>query len=52
MDALSRRIHCIYEWCYNQLEFKSLEKIKEVSQWDPEYNFLWKRGQQAITQSK
>ena len=40
-DALSRKLHCVYEIYYNQLECKLLDQVKEEGQKDPKYQFLW-----------
>lgn len=49
-DALSRQIHCIYELCFNWVEFIFQEKIKETAQTDPEYQFIWLQVQQVDNQ--
>ena len=38
-DALSRKLHGIYELYYNRLESKYLEHVREEAQKDPEYQF-------------
>ena len=40
-DVLSRKLRCVYELCYNQLECKFYDQIKEEARKDPEYQFLW-----------
>ena len=42
-DALSRKLHCVYELYYNQLESKFLDQVKEEAQKEPEYQFLWQQ---------
>ena len=42
-DALSRKLHCVYELYYNQLECKFLDQVKEEAQKDSEYQFLWQQ---------
>lgn len=41
VDALSRKLHCVYEIPYSQIEFNFTNHIKEVSLRDLEYEFLW-----------
>ena len=41
VDALSRKLHCMYEIYFNQVEFKFQDQIKEATENDPEYQFLW-----------
>ena len=40
VDALSRKLHCVYEIYYNKLESKFLDQVKEEAQKDKEYQFL------------
>ena len=40
-DALSKKLHCVYELCYNQHECKFLDQVKEEARKDHEYQFLW-----------
>ena len=50
VDALSRKLHCVYELYYNQLECKFLDQVKEEAQKDPEYQFLWQQMEEAKNQ--
>ena len=43
-DALSRKLHGVYELYYNQVECRFLEQIKEESKKDPEYQFMWQQA--------
>jgi len=47
-DALSRKLHCIYEVLMSQVSSNILEIIKEVVSKDPEYNFLWLQTKEAL----
>ena len=46
-DALSRKLHCVYEIYYNQLESKILDQVKEEAQKYLEYPFLWKKMEET-----
>ena len=41
IDALSRKLYCIYEVQYSRVEPKSLEKVEKYAHNDSEYTFLW-----------
>lgn len=51
-DALSRKIHHIYELYFNDVEFKFQEKVKKATGKDPEYQFLWQQAQDMAAQGK
>lgn len=40
-NTLSRRLNYIYEISYTQVKFDFTGQIKEASQRDPKYQFLW-----------
>ena len=46
-DALSRKMHCVYELYFNQVEFKFQAQIKEEAKKDPQYQFLWQQANEA-----
>ena len=46
-DALSRKVHCIYEVQMNQLSSNIPEIIKEATSRDQEYTFLWQQIEEA-----
>ena len=49
-DALSGKLHCVYELYYNQLECKFLDQVKEEAQKDLEYQFLWQQMEEKRKQ--
>ena len=51
-NTLSIKLHCVYELCYNQIECKCVDQIKEEAENDPEYQFLWKQVEEANRQEK
>ena len=50
VDALSRKLHCVYELYYNQLESKFLDQVKEEAKKDLEYQFLWQQMEETKKQ--
>jgi len=44
-DALSRKVHYIYEVSFSEVRTTFNELIKEVAKLDPEYKFLWQQAQ-------
>ena len=42
-DALSRKVHSIYELYVNQVETRFLDQIREEADKDPEYKYLWQQ---------
>ena len=51
-NALSRKLHGVYELYYNQVECNFLEKIKTEVEKDLEYHFMWKQAEELIKQGK
>ena len=51
-DALSIKLHGVYELYYNQIECKFLEQVKEEGKKDPEYQFMWQQVEEAKKQEK
>ena len=51
-DALSRKLHGVYELYYNHVECKFLEKIKTKAEKDPEYQFMWQQAEESTKQGK
>ena len=41
VDILSWKLHSLFALYFNQLESQLLKQLKEESQRDPEYKFLW-----------
>ena len=52
VDALSRKLHGVYELYYNKVECRFLEKIKEKADKDPEYKFMWQQEKEFNDQGK
>ena len=50
VDALSKKLHGIYEMYYNQLENKFLEQLKEEANKDLEYQLLWQQMEENMKQ--
>lgn len=44
IDALSIRLHYVYEISYSQVEFNFYKQIKEAALKDPKYAYLWKQA--------
>lgn len=51
-EALSRKIHCIYEVQFSHVQSNLLEVIREASLKDLEYAFLWKQALEAQAKGK
>lgn len=46
-DTLSRKLHCIYEVKFNEVQSKLPNIIKEASLMDPDYAFVWQHNIEA-----
>ena len=52
VDALSRKLHGIYEIYYNEVECRLLDQIKAEADKDPEYKLMWKQAKEFKDQGK
>lgn len=51
-DALSRKLHHIYEISFSQVELNFVDQLKEAAQKDPEYSYLWQQVKSAQSSAK
>lgn len=51
-DALSRKLHHIYEISFNKVESELLSQTKEAAMKDPEYEFIWQKAKPIIDSRK
>ena len=51
-DALSIKMHNIYELYVNQVECRFLDQIRKEAGKDPEYEFLWQQAQDSKEQGR
>lgn len=52
VDALSWKVHHIYEIPFSNVESKLLSQIKEAAMKDPKYDFLWQKSKKTVNSGK